>query len=235
MNLTRKFLTALLPVSLLLFSHCELLDEMILTEEPTQKRMLGIWMVTEATNESGEDIMGEINFPATVFQLGNDNSFISTSGHMTTYLVYGSDNKYAEVASKIDQVFDYTKLDPDNGDWYINDGIVHRFTISLRLISIPGVSSLENILAIFGVYIPSIRQVIYHQFKNVKVTFKSDDIMIWEFDDQTTAKYYTVDGDGERTLNISADRFSRASFVLTKQVKNLQDLITEAAQKRKNN
>ena len=51
MNLTRKFFTTLLPVSLLLFISCGLLDEMILTEEPTQKRMQGIWKVTEATNE----------------------------------------------------------------------------------------------------------------------------------------------------------------------------------------
>jgi hypothetical protein len=232
MNLTRKFLTALLPVSLLLFSHCELLDEMILTEEPTQKRMQGIWMVTEATSENGEDIMDKINSPVTVFQLGNDNSFISTAGPMATYLVYGGNNKYAEIASKVDQVLDYTKIDPDNGEWFIDDGIVSRFTIYLKLISIPGVSSLENILSLFGVYIPSIRQVIYHKFFKVKVSFETDDIMIWEFDNQTTTEYYTVDGSGyENPISLSTDHFSRARFVLTKQVKNLQDLITEAVQK----
>lgn len=233
MNLTRKFLTALLPISLLLFSHCGLLDEMILTEEPTQKRMLGIWKVTEATDESGEDIMRKINFPATVFQLGNDNSYISTSGPMATHLVYSGDSKYAEVASKVDQVFDYTDLEVfDNGEWFIENGIVSRFTILFKLEGVPGVSSLENILSIIGVYIPNLRQIIYHKFIDVKVTFESDDIMIWEFDDQTETDYYTVDGKGDRKpISLSTDRFSRARFVLTKQVKNLQDLITEAVQK----
>jgi len=231
MNITRKFLTAFLPISLLLFSHCGLLDEMILTEEPTQKRMQGIWMVTEATDESGEDIMSKINFPATVFQLGNDNSLNSTAGPMATYLVYGSNN-YATVASKIDQIFDYTKLDPDDGEWFIENGVVSRFTMYFKLISLPGTSSLSNLLEFFNVHIPLLRQVIYHKFFDVKVSFESDDIMIWEFDDQTTTDYYTVDGKGERVpISISTDQFSHARFVLTKQVKNLQDLISEAAQK----
>lgn len=231
MNLTRKFLTALLPVSLLLFSHCGLLDDLIPPEEPTQKRMQGIWKVTEATNESGENIINKINFPATVFQLGNDNSLNSTAGPMATYMVYGGAN-YATVASKIDQVFDYTKLDPDDGEWFIENGVVTRFTMYFKLISIPGTSSLSNLLELFNVHIPLLRQVIYHKFFDIKVTFESDDIMIWEFDNQTTTDYYTVDGKGERVpISLSTDNFSHARFVLTKQVKNLQDLITEAAQK----
>jgi hypothetical protein len=235
MNLTRKFFTILLPVSLLLFIHCGLLDYFFQTEEPTQKRMQGIWMVTEATDENGKDIMDKINFPATIFQLGNDNSLNSTAGPMGTYLIYGG-NKYAEVASKIDQVFDYTKLDPDDGEWFIENGVVSRFTMYFKLISLPGTSSLSNLLEFFGVYTPLLRQVIYHKFIDVKVTFESDDVMIWEFDDQTETDYYTVDGKGyEKPISLSTNRFSRASFVLTKQAKNLQDLITEAAQKRKNN
>ncbi len=231
MNLTIKFLTALLPVSLLLFTHCGLLDDLILTEEPTQKRMQGIWMVTEAIGESDEDIMDKINFPATIFQLGNDNSLNSTAGPMGNYLIYGG-NKYAEVASKIDQVLDYTELAPDDGEWFIDNGVVSRFTMYFKLITVPGISSLSDLLGLFGVYIPLLRQVIYHKFIDVKVTFESDDIMIWEFDDQTVTDYYTVDGKGERVpISISTDKFSRARFVLTKQVKNLQDLITEAAQK----
>ena len=231
MNLTRKFFTTLLPVSLLLFISCGLLDEMILTEEPTQKRMQGIWKVTEATNEYGDDIMDSINFPATIFQLGNDNSLNSTAGPMATYLVYGG-SKIATIASKIDQFFDYIKFDPDQGEWFIADGVVSRFTINFKLVSLPGTSSLSNLLGLFGLNLQLLEQVISHDFIDVKVTFESDDIMIWEFDDHTIAEHYTKNDKGKKvTISISTDKFSRARFVLTKQVKNLQDLITEAAQK----
>lgn len=231
MNLTRKFLTALLPISLLLFSHCGLLDDLIPPEEPTQKRMQGIWKVTEATNESGEDIMDSINFPAVVFQLGNANSVISTAGPMATYLVYGG-SKIATIASKIDQFFDYIKFDPDQGEWFIADGVVDRFTINFKLVSLPGTSSLSNLLGLFEVNLQLLEQVIYHDFMDVKVTFESDDIMIWEFDDQTIVEHYTKNERGKEVpITIITDNFSHARFVLTKQVKNLQDLITEAAKK----
>lgn len=229
MNLINRFLAIFLPVSLLLFTNCGLLDDLVVEEEPTQKRMQGIWTVTEATNEFGDDIMNKINFPATVFQLGNDNSLNSTAGPMATYLVYGA-SKYASVASKIDQVFDYTKLDPDDGEWFIENGVVSRFTMYFKLISLPGTSTLQNLLGFFGVNIPLLRQVIYHKFFDVKVTFESDDVMIWEFDNTTTTDYYTVDGHGERVpISITTDNFSHSRFVLTKQVKNLQDLINDAS------
>lgn len=229
MKLATRFLSAILPASLLVFTNCGLLDELVLTEEPTQKRMQGIWMVTKATNEFGDDIMDKINFPATVFQLGNDNSLSSTAGPMATYLVYGA-NKYASVASKIDQVFDYTRLDPDDGEWFIEDGVVYRFTMYFKLISLPGTSSLENLLNLLGVNVPLLRQVIYHKFIDVKVTFESDDVMTWEFDNQTTTDYYTVDGQGNRVpISFVTDNFSRSRFVLTKQVKNLQDVIKDAS------
>lgn len=227
MKLTHRILMPLLPVIPLFFVNCGLLDEIVTTEEPTYEKMQGIWEVTEATNEYGDDILDKINFPKTIFQLGSNNSLTSTAGPMATYLVYGA-NKYTSVASKIDQVFDYTKLEPDDGEWFIENGVVSRFTMYFKLETVPGVSSVQDLLSLFGIYTPLLRQIIYHKFIDVNVTLESDDVMVWEFDEDTKTKYYTVNGKGEEVpISISTDNFSHCTFKLEKRVKDLKDIIKE--------
>lgn len=229
MNLSRTLLISIISTFPLLFINCGLLDELVTTEEPTYERMQAIWKVTEAKNEFGDDILGKINFPVTVFDLQTSNALNSTAGPMATYMVYGA-NAYTNVATKIDQVFDYSKLDIDDGEWFISDGVTSRFTLLLKLESVPGLTSLTTLLSWFGVYTPILRETIYYKFKNVKVTFDTDDVMVWEFDNETTTEYYTVDEQGDkRLITLSTDSFSHCRFVLTKQVDGVVDIIKKAS------
>jgi hypothetical protein len=226
---------ALFPViALFFFISCDWFDlDELIEPDPTKSRMEGVWEVTEAYNEDGESILDEISFPITALSLTNDNSVISTAGPMITYIVYGG-NKYNEVASKIDQVFNYTKLSTNNGEWTIEGGVVDRFTIEMKLQGLPGQHSLTELLGWFGIGADYFDEVIYHKFIDVKVTFEdfNDTVMTWEFDNQTEARYNIKD---KKTLNyvlwegISTDSFEKCTFVLTKRVKDLEDLIRDAA------
>ncbi|NLE00736.1 MAG: hypothetical protein GX640_12780 [Fibrobacter sp.] len=234
----RKTMQIMLVAIIPLFSGCaflqELFSQIVTTEVPTRERMQGVWEVTEAYDQNGVSILDKISFPpVTGFQLSSDNGAISTAGPMITYIVYGP-GKYANVASKIDLVFNYTKIEPNNGEWFIDDGVVDRFTFEMRLrnLSVPGLTSLQEMLKWFGVYTPILNEVIYHKFYDVKVIIddRKDSIMEWEFDDSTTTKYYMKDGRGEeRAITLNTDSFSRCRFVLTKRVKDLTDLIRDAS------
>lgn len=231
MNVTRTLILPALAALPIFFSSCSLLDDIITTQQPTYDRMQGVWEVTEATNQSGDDIMNVISFPKAIFQLGSNNSLTSTAGPMGTYLVYGN-NDYTKIATKVDQFFDYTKMEADDGEWFIDNGVVDRFTLYFKIQSLPGASTLQDLLGLLGIHTSLTRQVIYHKFKNVKVTFESDDVMIWELDYDTEAEYYTVDGQGEKVfLSLSTNKFSHCTFVLEKRVKDLQDLIKGATKK----
>lgn len=229
MNLKNRILMPLLSVIPLFFVNCGLLDDIVTEEEPTFSRMQGVWEVTEATNEFGDNILDKINFPRTVFKLESNKNVISTAGPMITYLVYGANN-YTSVASKIDQVFDYTKLEFDDGRFNTDNGVVSRFSMEIGLKTIPGLSSVGEILSWFGYHVQIFDETIFHKFMDIKVTFESDEKMIWEFDEDVETEYYTLNEDLNKNLiSISTDHFSHCTFVLEKQVDDVMDIIKKAS------
>ena len=230
--LTRPFAAAGALCSLLTIG-CNLINwDDLLEQDPTKTRMEGVWEVTEAYNEDGESILDSISIPVTLFHLQGNQGLISTAGPMTTYLVYGG-SKYATVASKIDQIFNYANIEPGDGEWFIEGGQVTRFTIELKLEGIPGQSSLTDLLGWLGIGGDYLDMVIYHKFIGVKVTFDDwiDTVMTWEFDNSTEAVYNIKDkttGDYKPWSEWSTDKFSRCKFVLNKRSKDIDDLIRDA-------
>ena len=218
-------------IFILLFANCGLLD---FDNRPTKSRMEGVWQVTEAYDEDGNDIMDQISFPITAFHLSSDNTVISTAGPMTMYLVYGASNsKFLNVVGKVDQVFNYASLNFNGGEWFIDGGTVNRFTLEMKL-EVPGQTTLTELLDLLGVGVNYQIPTIYHKFRDVKVTFDwwSDSVMTWEFDNTTTAVYNMKDkyGDYVAWNGWSAYNFSRCTFVLTKRSAELKDLVELATQ-----
>ncbi|MBN1760035.1 MAG: hypothetical protein JW863_17040 [Chitinispirillaceae bacterium] len=220
--------------ALFLTVSCDLFDwDALLEQDPTKSRMEGVWEVTEAYNEDGESILDSISIPITLFHLSSDNTVISTAGPMVTYLVYGG-SKYTSIASKIDEVFNYASLDLNGGEWFIDGGQVTRFTLEMKLEGLPGQKSLTDLLGWLGIGGDYLDVTIYHKFMDVKVTFEdwNDTVMTWEFDNTTEAVYNKKNSRGEYVLweGWPADNFSHCSFVLTKRVKDIKDLIKEATE-----
>ena len=216
------------------FLQCDWFNfEDFIEQDPTKTRMEGVWEVTAAYNENDESILDKISFPVTAFYLSNDNSLESTAGPMTSLIVFG-DNKYTQVASKIDQAFNYVDLNFTGGEWFIASGPVDRFTLEMKLKGLPGQATLTEFLEWFGIKPALIEQTVYHKFMDVKVEFEdfNDTMMTWVFDDTTTAAYNIKDEYGNYvTLDgISTDSFQRCTFVLTKRVKDLKDIIKDATE-----
>jgi len=198
-------------------------------ETPTKTLMEGVWEVTEAYNENGEDILSKVSFPITAFHLSSDNTVISTAGPMIMYIVYGQ-NKYTEIASKIDQVMNYTSLDFNGGEFFIGGGVQNRFTLEMKLEGLPGQKTLTTLLDLLGVTNDYWDLVIYHKFMDVYVEIDdTKEIMTIEFDNATRAVYNTKDNNGNYILwqGWPVENFSKCRFVLTKRVKDLKDLVLE--------
>lgn len=115
MNTRKGVITAGGLMMIAAFSGCELLDLSLMNPPTTKEKMMGVWQVTEAEDENGNSILDAISFPVTAFHLADANSVNSTGGPMFMNIVYGN-NKYTSIASKIDQVFDYTKLSLSEGE-----------------------------------------------------------------------------------------------------------------------
>jgi hypothetical protein len=199
---------------------------------PTKTKMEGVWQVTEAYDAGGTSILNKIQFPVVGFYLTSDNSVVSTAGPMTMYIVYG-DSKYTQIASYIDQVFNYASLNFNSGgEWFIGGGEAGRFTLEMKLEGLPGQKSLTTLLNYLGIAQNYLDVVVYHKFQDVKVSFDSlsDTVMTWEFDDSTLAVYNTKDSYGNYVLwrGWPTDSFTRCRFVLTKRSKSLTDLVSTA-------
>jgi hypothetical protein len=228
--ITRKRIK--LPLLLLaafsvLLSACEIEDT-----TPTKTRMESVWQVTEAYNQSGEDILSKITFPIVGFHLSSDNTIISTAGPMMMYIVYGG-NKYTEIASKVDQVFNYASLNFNGGEFFVGGGIQNRFTLEMKLEGLPGQAALTTLLDLLGITNDFWDVVIYHKFMDVFVEFDQEgERMIWEFDDKTHAVYNTKDNYGNYILwnGWPVNNFSRSRFVFAKKTKDLKDLVIEHGQ-----
>jgi hypothetical protein len=228
--LTGLRISFLVVAFLLVFQSCE-------KERPSTKSLMeGTWELTEAYDEDGDSIINQINFPVTAFHLSSDNGIVSTGGPMFMYIVYG-DNKYTDIAAKIDQVFNYAKLDFNHGEWFIEGGPVERFTIEMKLEGLPGQKSLTTLLDALGITEDYLDVVVYHKFLDVSVTFPDDEqigesdyeTMVWEFDSTTTAEYNTKDSHGNYVSweGWPTDNFSRARFIFQKRSKDLEEIVKE--------
>lgn len=225
-------LTVVLLITTLLFNSC-LKEE---TVTPTKTRMQGVWKVTEAYDQSGASILTKIQFPITGFYLNSDNTVVSTSGPMMMYEVYGN-SKFTEIASKINQVFDYASLNTTGGEFFVADGVVDRFTLEMKLEGLPGQKALTELLSIMNISSEFLKTVVYHKFINVKVSFNttepsssSADVMTWEFDNSTSALYNMKDQYGNYVLwnGWPVSGFSKCKFVLTKQSTSLTEMVKNA-------
>jgi hypothetical protein len=220
---------SLIALFFLLFISCDLLDLTLLAPPTTKEKMMGVWEVTGATDENGDSILSRINFPVTAFHLAEANSVNSTAGPMFMNIVYGN-SKYTQIASKIDQVFNYTSLSLTEGEWFIEGGYPDRFTIEMKLQGLPGQSSLTTLLDALGITRDYLDMTVYHKFIDVNVTFPeaSDSVMVWEFDNQTSAIYNSKDSQGNLVFwnGWPTTAFGHYRFVLEKRVKTVQQLIT---------
>jgi hypothetical protein len=226
MAFPRSSICLLVAVPLLFFFSCDLLDLSFESPPTTKEMMMGVWEVVEAEDENGDSILSDISFPVTAFHLAEANSVNSTGGPMFMNIVYGN-SKYT---SKIDQVFDYTSLSLTEGEWFIEGGYPERFTIEMKLQGLPGQGALTTLLNALGIAKNYLDMTVYHKFIDVKVSFpdSSDSVMIWEFDDETTAVYNSKDSQGNLVLwyGWPTDAFGRYRFVFKKRVKTVQQLIT---------
>ncbi len=204
-------------------------------ETPTKTKMEGVWVVTEAYDSSGVNIMDKIQnklIPITAFYLSSDNTILSTAGPMATYVVYGN-NKFTEIAAKINQYFNYANLTFNGGEFFVADGTPDVFTIEFKLEGIGGgaTNTLAEILSLFGIQAQWLKKVVYHKFTDVGVSFNSTgDKMTWVWTNQTQAFYNMKDQYGNYVLwgGWPVNKFAKCRFVLSKKSKSLNDLTTEA-------
>lgn len=196
----------------------------------TKEKMMGVWQVTAANDDHGVSILSAISFPVTAFQLADANSVNSTAGPMFMNIVYGN-SKYTQIASQIDQVFDYTQLSLTEGEWFIEGGYPDRFTIEMKLQGLPGQGALTTLLNALGIAQNYLDATVYHKFMDVNVSFEGEDdsVMVWEFDNVTTAVYNTKNSYGNYVLwdGWPVTSFGRYTFRLTKRVSTLTQLIKD--------
>jgi len=216
-------LIAIFVLVLISFSSC------VKEEPPTKSLMEGVWEVTEAYNENGENIMQQISFPAVAFHLSSDNTVISSAGPMIMFIVYGQ-SKYTQIASKVDQVFNYASLDFNGGEFFIGGGVQNRFTLEMKLEGLPGQKALTTLLDLLGITNDYLDMVIYHKFMDIYVELDAThETMTWEFDNNTHAVYNSKDNFGNYVLwqGWPVENFSKCRFVLKKRVKDLKDVILD--------
>lgn len=198
-------------------------------ETPTKTKMEGVWEVTNVYNQAGTDVTGKVNCIVTAFHLSSDGTVISTAGPLTMYIVYG-DNKYTQIASQIDQVFNYTSLDFNGGEFFVGGGFQERFTLEMKLEGLPGQKSLTTLLDMLGITDDYFDVVVYHKFMDVAVSFDgSGDQMTWEVDEQTTAVYNTKDNYGNYLLwyGWPVNAFTKCTIVMKKRSVELKDIVKE--------
>jgi hypothetical protein len=209
---------------------CSTLLGCLKEEKPTKTSMEGVWLVTHVYDQDGTDNASKFNFPITAFHLSSDNTVIATASPLVMYIVYG-DNKYTQIASYVDQVFNYTSLDFNGGEFFVAGGTPDRFTLEMKLEGLPGQKTLTTLLDILGVTQDYFDLVVYHKFIDVGVEFSEDyNTMTWYFDQTTTAVYNTKDNTGNYLLwnGWPVNNFTRCSVVLQKQTKDLTQVVQDA-------
>jgi len=221
-NLTRNaYLLAAGVICTLFLNSCEK------TETATRTRMQGNWQLTFARDAAGNDIKQKVAFPVTVLQLTYDNGMVGTLSPMFMYIVYG-DNKWVQIASKIDQVFDYANFRFNTGEFFVDPGVQESFTVEAKLQATALAGGLIDILTLAGVDATWFQQVVYHKFINVSVSFADDDHMTWEFTDATQPVYNYKDGQGNYVLwqGVPINSFTRGTFAFTRRTQTLNEIVT---------
>jgi hypothetical protein len=206
-------------------------DTLFQEELPTKTKMESVWEVTSVLNAQNQEIVNQLRFPILAFHLSSDNTVVSTAGPLVMYIVYG-ENKYAEITSKLDQVFNYASLNFNGGEFFVGGGTQSRFTVEMKIEGVGGVSTLTTLLELIGINPTFQIPVIYHKFMDVKVTFyEKDETMVWEFDSATKAVYNTKDQYGNYVLwqGWPVDGFQRCKITLKKRSKELRDLVQDAS------
>jgi hypothetical protein len=199
-------------------------------ETPTKSRMEGVWTVQHVYDAAGTDQVSRFNFPITAFHLSSDNTVISTANPLLMYIVYG-DSKYVQIASTIDEVFNYAGLDFNGGEFFVGGGVQERFTLEMKLEGLPGQKALTTLLDMLGITNDYLDLVIYHKFMDVKVDFDDKNkTMTWTIDDQVSAVYNKKDNYGNYVLwgGWPVDSFTRCTIVLEKQTKDLTQVVQDA-------
>lgn len=221
-----RFLSAMI-LSVLFLASCELFQE----EPPTKSQMEGVWEVTSVITSSNQEIIQQLKFPIVAFHLSSDNTVVSTAGPLVMYIVYG-ENKYAQISSQIDQVFNYATLSFNGGEFFVGGGTQSRFTLEMKIEGVGGVGALTTLLELIGINPTFSVPVIYHKFMDVKVSFSErDETMTWELDGTTKAVYNTKDSYGNYVLwqGWPVDNFQRCKITLQKRSKDIRDLVQEAS------
>lgn len=210
-----------------LFISCE---ELVQVKPPTKSSMEGVWKVSNVTNSVGEDITNQLAYPVVAFHLSSDGTVISSAGPLIMYIVYGQ-NKFTQISSQIDQVFNYATLSFNGGEFFIGGGQQERFTLEMKLEGLPGQKSLTTLLGLIGIGNDYLDVVVYHKFMNVGVSLSKDNqTMIWSIDDYTTAVYNKKDVNGNYVLwnGWPVNNFQHCQITLTKQSVDIKDVINAA-------
>ena len=210
-----------------LFTACEELEQVL---PPTKSSMEGVWKVSYVTNASGQDITDQVSFPVVAFHLSSDGTIISSAGPLIMYVVYGP-SKYTQIFSKIDQVFNYSTLSFNGGEFFIGGGQQDRFTLEMKLEGLPGQKALTTLLGMLGIGNDYLDVVVYHKFMNVGVSISKDfNTMTWEIDENTSAIYNKKDIYGNYVLwnGWPVNNFQHCQITLTKQSVDLKDVINAA-------
>lgn len=220
-----KIITTLFLLSVLSTSCDKLLSE----EPATKTSMEGVWEAARVTTSDGIDITNQLKFPILAFHLSSDRTIISTAGPLIMFIVYGN-NKYTEIASKVDQVFNYATLSFNGGEFFIEGGQQSRFTLEMKLEGLPGQKALTTLLEMIGIGNAYLDAIVYHKFINVGVQFEDDyNTMIWDFDENTSAVYNTKDSQGNYLLwnGWPTNSFQKCQIVFAKRAKDIKDLVRE--------
>jgi len=106
--------------------------------------------------------------------------------------------------------------------------VQETFTIEMKLEGLPGQKALTDLLSLIGVNTSYFHIVIYHKFMDVKISFEEDEnVMVWEFNDNTTAVYNSKDQYGNYVLwgGWPVDKFTRSRYYLRKQSQDINDVV----------
>jgi hypothetical protein len=222
----KKLHLLILPLVLLaIFSSCKKEEEI-----QTKQKMEGCWTATSITNAQGQDITNKVSVPIVAFHLSSDGTIISTAGPLITYVVYG-DGKYTQIASQIDQVFNYATLSFNGGEFFVGSDEQKSFTLEMKLEGISGTKTLKTMLQLFGIESSYLEFVVYHKFLNVGVEFADNfNTMIWTIDGSTTAAYNKKDTQGNYLLwnGWPVNNFQHCTIRLAKQIKDIRDVVSTA-------
>ncbi len=219
--------SCILLLTIGIFSSCEKEKKEI---PPTKSSMEGVWKVANVKNSAGVDITAQLSYPVIVFHLSSDGTVISTAGPLIMYVVYGQ-NKYTEIAASIDQVFNYSTLSFNGGEFFIGGGVQTRFTLEMKLEGLPGQKSLTTLLDLLGIGNDYLDMVVYHKFQDVGVSFSEDyQTMTWDIDNITSAIYNSKDQHGNYVSwnGWPVNNFNNCKITLVKQSKDIKDVVTAA-------